>query len=156
MMYEDVVADFAKRTTANLRAIRQLHESNSGISVYEVTQLINSMLGLLVFPQQRYIDRVPKTSLDDLASQGWPVPQLVGDYPQVSDLQELVRMLRNAIAHFNLEFHQGVDGEIAGLTVWNTQPRTNKVTWKAKLSISDLEAITEKFVQLLLKRETYK
>lgn len=156
MMYEDVVADFAKRTIANLRAIRQMRHESDRAPVYEVTQLINSMLGLLVFPQQRYVDRIPTTPLVELERQGWPVPQVVGDYPQVSDLRGLVRMLRNAISHFNLEFHPSDDNEIDRLTVWNTEPRTGKVTWKAQLSVSDLDAITERFVELLLNRETYR
>ena len=57
MQYQDLVRDFARRTRTNLEFIR--HARNHGESVYEVTQLVNSMLGLLVFPQQQYVDRIP-------------------------------------------------------------------------------------------------
>ncbi len=50
MMYEEVIRDFAERTRAKLRAIEQLEAE--GRDVYEVTQLVNSTLGHLVFPQQ--------------------------------------------------------------------------------------------------------
>lgn len=155
MMYEDIIADFAKRTEANLRTIRRIASQGGAMPAFEVTQLVNSMLGLLVFPQQRYLARIPETPIADLANNGWPIPSVVGDYPQVPNLRQLVRMLRNAVTHCNLEFEPGVDNEIEALTVWNTEPRTGKVTWKARLAVADLDAITTKFVALLLDRNTY-
>jgi len=155
-MYEDVIADFASRTEVNLRTIRRLAREGHVTQAFEVTQLVNSMLGLLVFPQQRYIDRIPEMPIAELAGNGWPIPEVVGDYPQVPNLRQLVRMLRNAVAHCNLEFEPGVGDEIEALTVWNTEPRTGKVTWKARLTVADLDAITTRFVALLLDRKTYR
>jgi hypothetical protein len=155
-MYEDVIADFASRTEVNLRTIRCLAREGHVTQAFEVTQLVNSMLGLLVFPQQRYIDRIPEMPIAELAGNGWPIPEVVGDYPQVPNLRQLVRMLRNAVAHCNLEFEPGVGDEIEALTVWNTEPRTGKVTWKARLTVADLDAITTRFVALLLDRKTYR
>ena len=155
MMYEDLIADFARRTHANLQTIRRLAQEGGETPAFEVTQLVNSMLGLLVFPQQRYLDRIPETPIADLSKDGWPIPKVIGNYPQVPNLRQLVRMLRNAITHCNLKFEQGLGNEIDSLTVWNTEPRTGKITWKARLSISDLDAITTRFVALLLDRKTY-
>ena len=62
MMYEEVVLDFALRTRKNLEAIEALQRLDAG--VFEVTQQINSMLGLLVFPQQEYVESIPKTPLE--------------------------------------------------------------------------------------------
>src|SRR3954454_13841692 len=91
-----VVKDFARRTRANLEVVRAMHNKD-GDSVYDVTQLINSMLGLLVFPQQEYMNNIPRTPLSDLEEQGWPIPRVDGPYPQVSDLNQLIRMLRHGI-----------------------------------------------------------
>jgi hypothetical protein len=150
MNYENLVRDFAKRTRANLVTLRSLPSVNPDLKVYEVTQLINSMLGLLVFPEQRYFNHIPKTSPEDLIHQGWPIPEVEGDYPQVNDLQELVRYLRNGITHCNVEFLADSREQIDGLRVWNTNPRTGKTTWKARLTLEDMEKITDKFIQLLL------
>jgi hypothetical protein len=151
MMYEDLVADFARRTRTNLEGLRTIKRQNPNMEVYEVTQLINSMLGLLVFPQQRYIDRIPQTPLEELTADGWPIPKVTGDYPQAEDLQKLVRLLRNGISHFNIEFIPDTQGEISALSIWNTEPRPpHRVTWKAELSIDDLERITSRFTALLL------
>lgn len=57
MMYEEFIADFARRTKSNLLVI----EENAKFSkdCYEVTQMINSLVGLLVFPQQKYFQKIP-------------------------------------------------------------------------------------------------
>src|SRR5262245_31444769 len=110
MMYESVIRDFAERTRKNLRVIEQLQAK--GEEVYEVTQLINSMLGLLVFPKEEFVDQIPDTSLQDLQESGWPIPRVSSGFPQAKDLRELIRYLRNAIAHFNLEFIKDGTNEI--------------------------------------------
>lgn len=62
MIYEDVVRDFALRIQKNLDAIDRLRAKGAS-EVYEITQLINSTLGLLIFLQQEYVDRIPRTPL---------------------------------------------------------------------------------------------
>lgn len=64
MMYEEVIRDFALRTRKNLEAIETLQRLDAG--VFKVTQLINSMLGLLVFPQQEYVESIPRIPLEEL------------------------------------------------------------------------------------------
>ena len=147
MMYEEVIRDFATRTQKNLRAIEGLQAKGS--EVYEVTQLVNSTLGLLVFPQQEYVDRIPETPLDELRRSGWPVPRCRLGSDQVQNLNQLIRYLRNAIAHFNLEFIGDGRAQIRLLRVWN-ENRAGAKTWEAELSASDLRGITERFIDLLL------
>jgi hypothetical protein len=139
MDYQNLVEDFARRTRDNLSQIQNL--KRAGAPVYEVTALINSMLGLLVFPQQRYIESIPETPIDILQKDGWPIPAVVGEFPQVQNLRQLVRHLRNAISHFNIEFVSDHSNQIVGLRVWNVNTRTNQTTWKAQLSVEHLEAI---------------
>jgi len=146
-MYEEKIRDFAERTRANLRAIEQ--RKAEGHEAYEVTQLVNSMLGLLVFPQQRYVDKIPHTSLEELEQQGWPIPSVREGFQQVENLNQLVRHLRNAIAHFNVDFIGDGKNEVKFLHVWNTNPRGLR-TWEAELSVSDLQGIAERFIELLL------
>lgn len=155
MIYEDLIADFARRTLANLETIRGLATKSGATPAFEVTQLVNSTLGLLVFPQQQYFDDIPETSIADLALYGWPIPEVLGDYPQAPNLRQLIRMLRNAVAHCNLEFEAGAGNEIVALKVWNTRPGTNEVTWKARLTVENLDQITSKFVTLLLDRKMH-
>jgi hypothetical protein len=153
MMYEEVVRDFARRTKANLVAVERLRAS--GQDVYEVTQLVNSMLGLLVFPQQEYMKRIPQTPLEQLRQEGWPVPEVRGGFRQVSDLRQLVRYLRNAIAHFNVQFLYDGESQIRGLRVWNEDEREKKKTWEAELSVNDIRGIADRFITLLETQELW-
>ena len=147
--YDELVSEFARRTRCNLEAIRSLQRSNPRLELYEVTQLINSMLGLLVFPQQSFIEEIPPKPLKKLEEEGWPIPKIVGNYPQVKNLNQLVRYLRNAITHCNIKFIPDADRQITGLELWNENERDGVITWKAIVSIN-VEMITEKFTALLL------
>ena len=154
MMYEEVIRDFAERTRANLRAIERLQ--SEGGRVYEITQLVNSTLGLLVFPQQKYVNQIPHLPLEQLEQHGWPIPKIRGDFRQVSDLNQLVRYLRNAIAHFNIQFIGDGQNQICLLRVWNTDPRSRRKTWEAELSVDDLRKISNRFIDLLLNEHNQK
>ena len=144
MEYKNLVKDFALRTRANLELIRK--EANEGKEAYEVTQLINSMLGLLVFPQQEFYNKIPNTPLSELEKEGWPIPEVQGDYPQVSNLKKLARYLRNGISHFNLVF-TSKGQHIDGIIIWNEN--NGETTWKAALKLDELEGIVKKFTELL-------
>ena len=63
MNYQNLVGDFARRTRINLETIRTFQKAKPDPQVYEVTQLINSMLGLLILPPHRFIESVPQKSV---------------------------------------------------------------------------------------------
>ena len=134
MEYNELVKDFAQRTRRNLAIVRQASDSDN--EAYEVTQLINSMLGLLVFPQQEFIDQIPETPIFELKAEGWPIPKVRGGYPQVQHLKGLIGYLRNGISHFNIRFISS-HGEITGLIIWNI--RDKKKNWEAELTLEDLD-----------------
>ena len=146
--HQAVIVDFARRTRENLLFIE--HAEEQGASVFEVTQLANSMLGLLIFPQQRYMNHIPETPLSDLVEQGWPEIKPTEGKLEKDNLKQLVRTLRNSLAHCNVEFIANHEGHISGLRLWNTPPRQPKVlTWKAELSLADLRTIAMKFIGLI-------
>lgn len=146
MEYKDIVRDFAERTKINLAIIQS--EVRAGRDAYEVTQLINSLLGLLVFPEQAFFKKIPEIKINDLKKQGWPIPLMCENYSQVADLKQLVRYLRNGIAHFNLRFTDK-DGHVDGLIIWNIKDGLKD--WEAEFKIEQLKSIIERFSELLLK-----
>ena len=151
MNYRDLVKDFAQRTKTNLETLRALQIESPDKQVFEVTQLINSLLGLLVFPQERFYGKIPKTPIEELPASGWAVPQVYGEFDQVENLYQLVKYLRNAVAHFNIEFTADEWGQINGLIVWNCKDtQGKKINWRAKLTLNDLEKITDRFIDLIL------
>lgn len=126
------------RTEKNLQAIKKLRKQ--GEEVFEVTQLINSLLGLLVYPRERIIEKVQEISWEMLKCEGWPLP--TGINAQVSDLNQLVRKMRNALVHFNFDLLQS-QGEIVGMRFFSRPGRDN---WVGEYKIDQLE----KFVFMLL------
>jgi hypothetical protein len=150
MEYSDVIKEFAMRTKDNLIIIEDLSKINSEVNAYEVTQLINSMLGLLVFPKEKYINAIPEIILSDLVKAGWAVPEVKGSFPQANNLRELIRYMRNAIAHFNLEFVYS-ENSISGLILWNC--RRGSKTWQVEMGLDQLKDIAFRFIDLLVKQE---
>ena len=152
--YKNLVQDFARRTIINLEIIKD-YKANTKGEVYEVTQLINSMLGLLVLPREHFIDEIPETPLKDLENEGWPRIQQSTKYDQCNTLRALIKNLRNAIAHFNVEFRTGVDEEIVGLCVWDEytnrkKNRKEKIRhWEAEMTLETLEKFARCFSDIL-------
>ena len=52
--YEYFVKDFINRTQVNLSTIDEMAKSGNDSKVYEITQLINSLFGLLIVPNEYY------------------------------------------------------------------------------------------------------
>jgi len=144
---KDFIVDFAKRTRANLEFI----EHATGSNVFEVTQLFNSMLGLLVFPQQSYMDRIPETPLQDLVNAGWPAINVIKGSPSYDNLRQLIRMLRNGVSHCNVRFIADNNNQVTGLRVWNHVGgnKINPKNWEVDLGIHELRAIAIKFIELM-------
>lgn len=115
MEYTDLTADFAKRTLQNLNYVQeQARRGEQG--VYEVTQLWNSLLGLIVLPHERAIERLPTTPMTEFWPQGLTT---VGREPKSP--RDLLKRLRNAVAHFNVDFNARTDREIETVTMWNEE-----------------------------------
>ena len=146
---KNLIRDFAERTKVNLALVRA--SAKEGRKGYEVTQLMNSMLGLLVFPREEFYNNIPQLNITEMQESGWPIPRVLNNYRQVVDLNQLVRYLRNGIAHFNLLFTAASDGHIDGLIIWNEW--NGQKNWEAELKIDELEEITRRFIQLILDEE---
>jgi len=146
MNYEsELVRDFASRTRQNLEYIEK--QQQLGENVYEVTQLINSLLGLIVFPQQGTLERIPRTPLTDLESQGWPAIEITKGQSECQTLYDLVRYLRNGIAHFNLRFLANRNNQLIGIVIWNRRARD--ITWEARLTVPQLRRIADLFIHTI-------
>ena len=162
MEYKELVDDFAKRTRINLNIFRRIQKDHQEIieqyrkedpqtDMYEVTQLINSLLGLLVFPREEFVGKIPYKTIKELIKEGWPIPRIKGHYTQANNLNQLVRYLRNAIAHCNVKFNSDKNKKITGLELWNEDMQTKVITWHAELTIDEIDIIGHKFIDLILK-----
>lgn len=153
---EQLLRDYVDRTLANLRFIEKMVHDNPEAEVYETTQLINSLLGLLIFPYQHMNKEIPNKSIQEMLDDGWIVPKVVGDFPQVKNLRQLIRYLRNSIAHFHIEFLSDKGNQINRLRVWNVKEirkgdvKIEKTTWKAEMTLSGLRDNVFRFIDIVL------
>lgn len=153
------VRQLIRRTKKNLDAIDKLH-SNGDQAVYEVTQIVNSCLAVIVHLHDSKSPKTPETSkpsISDLIDKnkfdlppdpnhGWPDLTPTDD-SVVTPLKwtEQLRLLRNGIAHGNITFHAEKSGkEITHIEIWNNLNGSNgEKTWGTKISVADMRKMIE-------------
>ena len=119
---------------------------------YDATILINCLLGLLVLPKEALIDKIPIYPYEELAQWGINPKSIKRfgrcDYghEHTPNLRQLVKRLRNAVAHFNVEpLH--LDGEVSGFSF------KDRNGFRAELSLDELREFVGKLA-MHLKQET--
>jgi len=138
---------FAERTRKNLEYIEAAF--SRGEDVHVVTQLVTSLLGLVVFPwEKKFGEYVYTLKLDQLATKGWPQWQMVGR--DCETLGQLLRLLRNAVAHGNLVFSSD-SRHIEEVTVELENYPTNGASpdWLASIPATELRSFCYRFVDLV-------
>ena len=138
---------FAARTRKNLDHIEKAYARN--VDVHVITQLANSLLGLIVFPKEKnFYSHVKALELQQLEAQGWPQWQIwKGERLTLGDL---VDHLRNAVAHGHMAFSSD-DREPGKVTIEVEDYKRNaKVPyWCARIQADDLRSFCLKFIDLL-------
>lgn len=115
---------------------------------YDATLLINCLLGLLVLPKEALLNKIPATPFDSLDQWGIQPSSIKNtgkcDYGHQHDLslRQLVRRMRNAVAHFQVEpFPQ--QGYVAGFTF------KDRNGFRAELTLSELKQFVVKLSEHL-------
>lgn len=91
---EEFLKDFAERTIMNL-------ESND--VKFEVTQLLNSLMGLLVFPTENFFEEIKNINFDQ-SMQMEVTSCVIVPESHAMDFIEIIKKMRNAICHGHIEF----------------------------------------------------
>jgi hypothetical protein len=95
----------AERTRRNLDFILAAH--GQGADVHVVTQVVLSLLGIVMFPLARVDPKTRPTwdaPLVYLAAEGWPAWTIEYTHRPVRRLYHLIRGIRNATAHGDIKF----------------------------------------------------
>lgn len=138
---------------------------------YSDTQLLISLLGVLIFPQER----TPQ-ALGQLL-EGYPgalEKNITIRHPKSADgvvmiagpdgddhaidpksMKELPRLLRNSIAHFNIRPIGSDDGRFTGVRIWNVNKRS-EITFIADLDFDRFRPLAEHILQILINHEGLK
>ena len=164
MISRNEAMGIVERTHKNLVYMRSARKN--GADIHEVTHLFNSLLGLIVVPWERDLKGVDvlDTTIENLYDQGWPnMTPLIDEYPiKTKKLKDLVKHLRNAVAHGRFRF-EGVESSSAD----SREPSDIKVVmcdqmkrrhedyvrhWRAEFGGEDLYQFCGKFIQYIRDR----
>ena len=126
----------SQRTKKNLEYVKAAFEE--GEDVHVVTQLVISLLGMVVLPWEQYfLELSDEVTLDDLHEQGWPTWNVT--LGSCDTLGCLIHRVRNATAHGRLHFSS--DSRILSevmVTVEDAWPNSGEVHWRAEVRADHL------------------
>jgi hypothetical protein len=139
----------ARRAWENLRLIEKSYSSTKAGHV--VTQLIQSLLALVVFPKEQGLLAVFKDwQLDDLEKRGWIRPRLYkNEKNDTHTLFDLLRHMRNAVCHGLVEvIGYGPDGSdsrnLDEISIsFSDRQRDKPIYWIAVIDGRDLKNFCE-------------
>ena len=167
--------EFAKRTLENLRFIERAVEvrHQAGLDdkdihdVFEVTQLINSFVGLLILPKESFYKKLENQNqfLSDKARMLFNnINNRIGKYESTYTYKEngvvlkepltpqtMSRHLRNAIAHNNLEIlpkDYSKGGKVEGFVFKDNNTRGE--TFRLELTIDEIRTLLLAECELIL------
>ena len=153
MIPMEPVRDVMRRTMFNLHFIEE-HQAPDG--PFEVTQLVNSFLGALAHPWEHFRKELEQITLSEAEAQGWPGIYQERDTDKAPDsLGDLLRLMRNSIAHGNITFMPDDQNRIRAIRLWNENQKGRR-TWGTILTVALMRDLLNRFVQLaedLHKRE---
>ena len=150
---DDPVGALVERTLANLRILDELPtQSASEVQPFEVTQMVNSLLSLLVVPRElgtvEFVGRGghdPHVFANGIRKWhatpvSFTLKGIKAGPPQ--SLRKLLGGLRNSVAHAAFEFLPRGDGEILAIE-FTHRSRTGVDQWSAIFSVGELRTFLE-------------
>ena len=93
---KEFIKELVKRTKFNYSMVQT--------GQYEVTQLLNSAVSLLIIPQQKLFDRIADGMVSERLLKELLKSVTDNTYKKPLDLSEIARHLRNRISHGKVEF----------------------------------------------------
>lgn len=140
---------FAERTLKNLDYIVAAWREN-GADVHPVTDLVNSLLGLIVFTKERTLmEQIGRKRIVELQAEGWARWDIQLGQPEIKTLGELVRRLRNAAAHGRIRFSSDDRDSREVVLELEDGPFSGGVfacTFRARITAVDLEVFCRQFI----------
>lgn len=146
---------FAHRVRLNLEAIDAV-VTVAPAKAHQVTQLVLTLLGLLVLPNEAYyLQAAGEKSLSELTDQGWPVWSIAKDLSRrpgsSSDtFADLLWHLRSVVASGQIRMTAG-DKAFQDVSVYFDQKVAGRdiKTWSASISAPDLRVFCLKLAELI-------
>ena len=134
----NTVKGFIRRTRINLEIIESSYESNDEGHV--VTQLANSLLGIVVYPwEHEGLGHLKSRKMSDIGLEGWPDQIMELGREKANTVEDFIHHLRNAVAHGRVKFSSD-DRELAKviLTFEDCKNKDAPPFWRARINAQQL------------------
>ncbi|MEE0950684.1 MAG: HEPN family nuclease [Paludibacteraceae bacterium] len=126
MSYNNFELDFVERTMRNLQEIEEYSKN-----IYEFTNLLNQCFGLLIVPEEFAKRRGLISNMNKhLNHYGFKKEQLLRFDADKLTISNLLRHLRNGLAHGRIEVLDYDNDTIAGVKIWDTCSSKKNVPYK--------------------------
>ena len=138
--------EIARRTQRNLEYIKaEFDHTGEDSTVHVVTQLVNSLLGMMILPREQYLEvRNEATNLGGLISQGWP--EWTVSKGEAETLGQLVWHIRNAAAHGRITYSSDSRYlDQVTITVEDSGDQGKSINWRAEIMGDKLYDFCMKF-----------
>ena len=127
-----------RRTMTNLDFVKDVFDRSPDretAPVHIVTQIVNSLLGLLILPyEKKWALHQDGTKLEDLYAAGWPEWNLVMPKPgEPKTLGKLAWHLRNAAAHGHYSFSSDSRDPREVIVTVKDKPLHGDINWIATI-----------------------
>lgn len=143
---QKIMPEYIDRTLENLNIIE-----NSTSKSYEITQLINSFVGLLILPnEEKYVtigdSDIQQTTLSNIRNNSTLCLD-VNMQKEDKSLQNIVRHLRNGVCHFRIKFCGRNEIETIRFQDFDKDKITKKLTknFEAEIDIALLRNFVVEF-----------
>lgn len=152
---EKIMPEYVSRTLINLDIVKK-----AGSRGYEVTQLVNSLVGLLILPKEKVFSDVCDESVSkEILTQISDKVSICKDRNEKDEeknLKNIIRHMRNGVCHFHLDF-LGNNGKIEEIKIedYYEDKKTNRKlkTFAVELSIELLEKFILQFDSSMIKTQ---
>ena len=148
-MYQGLLRDFAIRTKANLEYVDEAWETQERKGrqerrVFNVTQLINSCLGMVVFMSENRV--APDIPIEEFCPEMEFITRLDNRNSNQS-LNAFLKRFRNAISHCHIEAY-GTENDIEGFKLWDGPP-DGEINWRVEMDTGSIRALALALVRLV-------
>lgn len=144
---DEFVKEFFKRTLHNLTIYLEDHQKDKIRYPYDVTQIINSFLGLIIFVQNIEISN---SELEEFVEQCPPLLWVCkgnDNQPEIHNFKNYLKRLRNAISHRKVISISNEKNQIVGLEF---KDGYNGGCFHLKLLITDITKLIKILEKYLL------
>ena len=140
--------EFFERTIYNLNLYNTQNATCNNEFKYEVTQLINSLLGLIVFVKEEGIsfDSIQLSDIKSHADMVWNYCHREGGRLEEKNFKNFLRHIRNAIAHKRLSIKSSNTNEISSIVFKDKDQRNH---FEVELSVDELKNLVLKLSQCI-------